>query len=230
MPAARPNVGYRAHVLILDTFNVLHAAPRIHEQLRGLTLQSLIRLIEASRWAAGPVILACDGTGGRTGADKAHFHPDAPIRILFSGPGKDADTLIERLIIDAEHRRGSGRGLTVVSSDKGVLASAVGPIGPKPTRMTSEAFLRQLIADVSRQPGGLPFPNRACSQSSDAESVSCWLDRFGISHCSPTKDDQATPKQDSTSADRLFEGIDPADLDMRRWLGEGTDERNPRAE
>lgn len=208
-------------VLILDTYNVLHAAPAVHGGLSGLNLATLIRLLTTSRWSSGPAILVCDGTGARSAVPDGHLHPDAPIRVVFAGPGKDADSAIERLIIEAERRAGraGGSGITVVSSDKGVLASAIGPVGPKARRMTSEQFLKALLDDARR--AGLSDPSRP--ESLDKESVADWVRRFGIDSAIAAKPPdpgaerrgtQGTPAQDWP------EGIDPDDLDMRKWLKE----------
>jgi predicted RNA-binding protein with PIN domain len=198
-------------VLIIDAFNVLHAAPTVHPGLRGLTLPALIRLLEHTRWAPGPAVLVCDGSGGRAPVPDQYLRADAPIRVLFAGPGKDADAAIERMVIQAEHHTGNrgARHITVVSSDKAVLASAVGPIGPKARRMTSESFLREVLLDVARAGGGRPH-----DLPLDAAEVQQWLQRFESQP--PTH----KPPASTTPATDPLEGIDPADLDMRKWLGE----------
>jgi hypothetical protein len=165
------------------------------------------------------VVLVCDGSGGRAGVDDGLFHPDAPIRVVFAGPGKDADAAIARMVIEAERRAG-GKGagdVTVVSSDKGVLASAVGPIGPKARRMTSEVFLRQLLADVGRSGGG----QRRADGTLDGAEVRRWLERFGVGGTAPSSPPAGDAPKVPPPTDDLLRGIDPGDLDMGKWLGEG---------
>jgi hypothetical protein len=107
-----------------------------------------------------------------------------------------------------------------VSSDKGVLASAVGPVGPKARRLTSDQFLHALIEDARRS--GAADPARPDSLSK--ESVADWVRRFGV-QAPDGKDGPKAPGSESrdtqgTNAQDWPEGIDPDDLDMRKWLKE----------
>ena len=232
-------------MLIVDTYNVLHAAPRVDPGFAGLTLPALVRLLQASRFQSD-TILVCDGTGTRTGIDESFLHPDSPIRVTFAGPGKDADAAIARLVIE-EERKGRAGSVTVVSSDKGVLASAIGPFGPKARRMTSEQFVRTILDDAARSSslGGKPVD--APRPTLDAESAKRWLREFGIdpdarppvpaiNNSSPPANTNApegplhaerggTRNQQPGSENRGTkqdwpDGINPDDLDMRKWLKE----------
>lgn len=226
-------------MLIIDAYNVLHAAPRVDPGFAGLTLPGLVRLVQASRFQS-EAVLVCDGTGSRTGLDEAHTHPDSPVRVVFAGPGKDADSAIARLVIE-EERTGRAGAVTVVSSDKGVLASAIGPFGPKARRMTSEQFMRMVLDDAARSSSfgsGAAEPERP---TLDAESAARWLREFGIDPRSPqlpatgvsrlSEPDKSTKATKPGSENRGTqpskepvqdwpEGIDPDDLDMRKWLKE----------
>ncbi len=221
-------------MLIVDTYNVLHAAPRVDPGFAGLTLPALVRLLEVSRFQTG-TLLICDGTGSRTGLDDGYAHPDAPIRVVFAGPGKDADSAIARLVIE-EERKGRAGAVTVVSSDKGVLASAIGPFGAKARRMTSEQFVRAILDDVNR--AGRPSdtliePERP---TLDADGTRRWMREFGIegsggvvlgeggsggsgSENRTTQENQSSGSESRTTQE-WPEGIDPDDLDMRKWLKE----------
>jgi predicted RNA-binding protein with PIN domain len=206
-------------VLIIDAYNVLHAAGKVHEGLGGLTLPRLVGLIQAGRWSGGPVMLICDGTGTRTGIDESLCHPEAPIRVVFAGPGRDADSAIERLIEDQE-RKGRAGATTIVSSDKRVLASAIGPIGAKARRMTSERFVRVFLEDAARSstPAATPKP-----EALDRDSVAHWLRRFGIDptespHRAAAGPNPSPPPALETPAQDWPDGIDPDDLDMGKWL------------
>lgn len=234
VPARLPSA-----VLIIDAYNVLHAAPRVDPGFNGLTLPGLVRLVQASRFQAG-VVLVCDGTGTRTGLDDSHTHPEAPVRVVFAGPGKDADAAIARLVIE-EERTGRAGAVTVVSSDKGVLASAIGPFGPKARRMTSEQFMRTVLDDAARSSSFGGGTVELARPTLDAESAARWMREFGIDpdarptqpsvtpFNSPTKPEgegQAKRPPDSESratkepVQDWPEGIDPDDLDMRKWLKE----------
>jgi predicted RNA-binding protein with PIN domain len=222
----------RSRVLIVDSYNVLHAAPRVDPGFAGLTLSGLASLLAASRFQGSGVILVCDGTGTRTGVDESLTHPDAPVRVVFAGPGKDADAAIERLVIE-EERKGRSGSLTVVSSDKGVLASAIGPFGPKPKRMTSEQLLRMLVQDAARaerSPGNAPVPDRG---SLDSDAVRRWVKQFGFEPverpsapaprpADPARANEPAPNAAAGPAPKQDwpDGIDPDDLDMRKWLKE----------
>ncbi len=224
-------------MLIVDTYNVLHAAPRVDPGFAGLTLPALVRLLQASRFQSG-TILVCDGTGTRTGIDESFIHPDSPIRVVFAGPGKDADAAIARLVIE-EERKGRAGSVTVVSSDKGVLASAIGPFGPKARRMTSEQFVRTILDDAARSSslGGKPMD--APRPTLDAESAKRWMREFGIDPdrvarlsqpdaapaAAPGSENQFTKKNQPSGSESQTtqdwpDGINPDDLDMRKWLKE----------
>ncbi len=227
-------IRYPLPVLIVDTYNVLHAAPRVDPGFAGLTLPALVRLLQASRFQSD-TILVCDGTGTRTGIDESFLHPDSPIRVTFAGPGKDADTAIARLVIE-EERKGRAGSVTVVSSDKGVLASAIGPFGPKARRMTSEQFVRTILDDAARSSslGGKPVD--APRPTLDAESAKHWLREFGIDpswvprlsepgsgpSAKPGSENRTTPTpgSENRAIQDWPDGINPDDLDMRKWLKE----------
>lgn len=232
--AGRHRSGIPSLVLIIDAYNVLHAAPRVDPGFAGLNLPSLVRLVLASRFQSGAV-LVCDGTGSRTGLDESYAHTDSPVRVVFTGPGKDADSAIARLVIE-EERTGRAGTVTVVSSDKGVLASAIGPFGPKARRMTSEQFMRTVLDDASRSSSFGSGVAERMRPTLDAESAARWMREFGVDPRTPEASRNIEPsappkstKPESTnrdtpdskeSAQDWPEGIDPDDLDMRKWLKE----------
>ncbi len=246
-PQAHPPNPLPSSVIIIDAYNVLHAAANVQPDLAGLTLPDLARLIEASRHQNGS-ILVCDGTGTRTGIDDRFMHPDAPVRVVFAGPGKDADSAIARMVIE-EERKGRAGSVTVVSSDKGVLASAIGPFGAKAKRMTSEQFVRIIMDDAARGGGGsggannfAPDPARG---SLDPDAARRWMKEFGYDAPAPDstppkpspsslpapapptapspnksapQQPPSTPSTPAPPAEDWPEGINPDDLDMGKWL------------
>lgn len=212
-------------MLMVDGYNVLHAAGTVHEGLGGLSLPGLLGLIESSRWAGGPVLVVCDGTGRGTGIGMEQTRPDAPVRVVFAGPGKDADAAIERLVIEEERRGRAGR-VVVVSSDKGVLASAIGPVGAKAKRMTSEQFVRALVEDAARA-GGKGALGKPRGEALGESDVKEWVRRFGLegdasqaSRGEPRGGDPKSSGSESGGTQDWPDGIDPDDLDMGKWLKE----------
>lgn len=206
-----------------------------------MTLPGLVRLLESSRFRSG-TLLVCDGTGSSTGLDGSFTHPDAPVRVVFAGPGKDADSAIARLVME-EERKGRAGTVTVVSSDKGVLASAIGPFGPKARRMTSEQFMRMVLDDAGRSASLGSGGAEPARPTLDAESARQWMREFGIEPGPriPREPEQDAPEEliDPGSESRATQGpgsenrgtqsgrtqewpdgIDPDDLDMRKWLKE----------
>lgn len=165
--------------------------------------------------------MVCDGSGGRLGIDEAFLHPDAPVRVIFAGPGKDADSLIERLMQEQE-RLGKAGAAVVVSSDKQVLASAIGPLGAKAKRMTSEQFIRALVDDGIRAGARTQAVPAAKTEPLDAEAVRQWLRAFGMEQVTPPP--RLTPNSPSPTLETPsrtldpLDGIHPDDLDMEKWL------------
>lgn len=155
-------------MLIVDTFNVLHCPGVLPTRLAGLGVPDLVRLISVSRYAARSITLVCDGGG--SGGDSG-VRMDG-VRILFSGAGREADDLIERLI-ERFHR---GNALEVVSSDRRLRRAAR---RFRAGWISSEAFLGALAEDERR-----PIPKRGNVLRGqvplDRYSVRQWLEEFGL--------------------------------------------------
>jgi uncharacterized protein YegJ (DUF2314 family) len=140
--------------LIIDTYNVLHVVGVLPPELAGIDTEGLVDLIGSSRYRHQAVTLACDGTpapggrgaagGGRRGGRRAGRAPGR-VSVRYSGSEATADDLIARLI----RRSSIPRRLTVVSSDRAVQREA------RRRRchvLSSEAFLRRLVADREARP------------------------------------------------------------------------------
>lgn len=242
--------------LIIDTYNVLGVMGVLPPDLAGLDEDALARLIASSRFAGRKAALICDGVrsrelAGRDGA-RGMRRRVAGVEIVYAGGGKDADSLIERVIAaDSAPRR-----LLVVSSDRRVQKAAS---RRRAGVMSSEAFLARLAADAAAPPTTIDR-NRLREQIPlDAVSVSAWVREFGASARSatdlvrlagraataaaPSPPPPAEPARavnhapappppperrgpteftlEPDLADALRAGaaeIDPADLDMRRWI------------
>jgi hypothetical protein len=178
-------------MLILDTFNILHATGKVG--LGRLDPGRLRELICFSRWRSERVVMVIDGPGPRGGhgrrtlkqavdIDAAALDSDISEVFAASGGGRaDADAVIEALLEREEHF-GRARQAVVVSSDKRVRAAAV---GARARAISSEDFLRQLAEDVAKsharaadQTGGRP--EFAQDSGMDAGRTAYWLREFGL--------------------------------------------------
>jgi hypothetical protein len=146
-------------VLLIDAYNVLHVTGVLPPHLAGVEVDGLASLIDASRYARRRTLLVCDGTGGAAGASikravrravRERGDSQERVRVLYAGPGAEADALIESLL-----GRYGGKTTLVVSSDRRVLKAAR---VARARSLTSEKFLRQLVADEGARPGGRAGP------------------------------------------------------------------------
>jgi hypothetical protein len=155
-------------VLIVDTFNVLHCPGVLPARLAGPGVPDLVRLISVSRYASRSITLVCDG-GGSGGDSGVRMNR---VRILFSGAGREADDLIERLL-ERYHR---GNALEVVSSDRRLRRAAR---RFRAGWISSEGFLAALAEDERKA-----IPNRGNVLRGqvplDRYSVAQWMLEFGI--------------------------------------------------
>jgi len=220
--------------LIVDAYNVLHkwrGGPLAGD---ADDLLALARLIEKSRYAAGPITLVCDGNPPPMAA---FIHPS----LRYSGPGRTADDLIEDLIAD----HSAPRRLTVASSDRRIIAAAK---RRGATSIDADSFLAQVVTDAGTQRPE-PLDKDALA---DASAASEWMDSLDIpaelldipsSDLKPAppppppkkpepRKPSPAPRKPETDDDiirRALEGLGPPtsphddndDLDMERWLKEG---------
>ncbi|MBL8963760.1 MAG: NYN domain-containing protein [Phycisphaeraceae bacterium] len=169
-------------MLLIDAYNVLHVQGVLPSHLAGLDAEGLARLIGMSRFSRSPAVLVCDGTPPRragrslTGADAAWMARAAgktpDIRLVYAGPGRDADSLIEEMLAaDSAARR-----WTVVSSDHRIrrAASRFGAVS-----LDSPTFLRRLAAD-ERRPAPTPHPRDVHKIPLGMMDVYAWMREFGV--------------------------------------------------
>lgn len=171
-------------MLIVDVFNVLHAAPKAAPELGMAGSGGLVRLgraIPLSRFGGEPAWLVCDGTAGGLGARLAEQVNTDLVHVICAGPGKDADALIEQQL-DHLERAGRLGGVMVVSNDRRVQAAAV---GVRARWMSSDAFLSALADDLRRRgraehqrTGGRP--ELAAREALDEGAAAAWLREFGF--------------------------------------------------
>lgn len=224
-------------MLLIDAYNVLNVEGVLPNHLAAPNLIQLVGMLARSRYAARPTKLVCDGhlssqiqTHLRT---KAAGHATSVryegVDLIFSGPGEEADDVIEHLLT---HHAGSAS-LLVVSSDRR-LRRAARRAGA--AHRTSEAFLRELAADLSRPSSG-EVPSFASKTPLDHDQTRYWMRQFGLgepdfsrterpSHLPteeppPPKEAQNPPVVDPDLFGLIEKSgleIDLAELDMQRWV------------
>ena len=229
-------------VVIIDTFNVLHAAGKAG--MGRLTVGMLRGLIEISRWRGEHVVLVSDGPGPPGGEGRRTLRrgedagPDLPanqpgVSEVFAASGgaahsgagsrSDADGVIEALL-EREEGLGRGRQVLVVSSDKRVRAAAV---GVRARGLSSEDFLDKLAEDARKsraravdQTGGRP--DFAQDGGMDAGRTKYWLREFA----EPAPAAEPGKPYGPASAIHSPEPR-PEDVDMEKILKSGTGKQAP---
>ncbi|MBS3956648.1 MAG: NYN domain-containing protein [Clostridiales bacterium] len=127
-------------VLIVDGYNVIRHAGGAYETLFAADPDSArTRLVaDVAAFAHGEyrAIVVFDGAGNPY--SDGVVHQVAGVDVIFSASGVDADTVIERLALEA---RGAGEKAVVVSSDTQTQWSVM---GAGITRMPSSAFIEEV--------------------------------------------------------------------------------------
>ena len=155
-------------MLIIDAFNVLHTDGVLPAHLANPGVPGLVRLLANSRYAKREITLVCDG-GGSTSRSGVKMNP---VRILYSGGGREADDVIEDLI-ERFHR---GNELEIISSDRRLKKAA----RRKKARCTPSAeFLRNLANDAGSRQKNRPNSPRI-QVPLDVYSVAAWCEEFGF--------------------------------------------------
>ncbi|MCL4219912.1 MAG: NYN domain-containing protein [Phycisphaerales bacterium] len=229
-------------MVIIDAYNVLNVQGVLPTHLAAPDLVQLVDLVRMSRYAARQPVLVCDGHLSAVlrprlaarAAGKATQVRLNDIRIVFSGPGEEADDVIERLLV---HHSGSAS-LLLVSSDRRLQRAARRSGG---RYVESAAFLGDLAADASapRAPGRPEFARR--TPLSRGETAH-WMRLFGLGEpdfdrqpeplpvppvaaseppSRPPRASPPPPKIDQTLCHLIEKSgleIDLAELDMQRWV------------
>lgn len=176
-------------MLLVDVYNVLHVTGVLPPDLAGLDVAELADLIEISRYRNGKTLLVCDGFGAPTVDDKeacAYLRGEEPsardyVGILFAGRGKEADSLIERLL----DRFGGSRRVTVISTDNRLRKAAK---RARARHVRSEDFLQDLAEDAARS-SRAPRAHRPKGLGDDTPlsrpEVELWTRQFGLSPDDP---------------------------------------------
>ena len=161
--------------LLIDTYNVLHTVGVLPPDLAGVDVQSLVRLLENSRYRDDRITLVCDGIAPPdpprgAGGPPAHT---LDVSIRYSGHGKPADDLIGQLIRAST----SPRRLSVVSSDHEVLRAAR---RRRCKMLTSQEFLQQLVDDHRAQSGSADQDRVARPGAVTDEQINRWIKLFNL--------------------------------------------------
>lgn len=195
-------------MLVVDAYNVLQVTGVLPTHLAGLEVSDLSALVENSRFGGSVVLLVCDGgPQGRTAEIEVRWderlkpkkhartlpREDRPgVRVVFAGPGREADAEIEQILECSSF----ARRMIVVSSDRRLIrAAARAGAG----HQSSERWLSDLIADAERGPGIArgkshePVPL-------DRGLVEQWLRYFNLDELG---EELPMPDQDRTNQDEF---------------------------
>lgn len=193
--------------LLIDTMNVLHAWSGLRTGQADPSVAGLARLIASSRYASRRVRMVCDGRAPADWSDRIELPLDATARVtaIYAGRGRDADSLIERLLDEDPGVRHT----LVVSADRRLIKAAR---RRKAASLSSVAFLHQLLADA--RDAGIPTPDPASRVRSAiplaASTVEGWLRFFKINDPTGTSSRAAqttTPRNAGPSHPRPIERL-----------------------
>ena len=129
-------------MLLIDTYNVLHAIEGLGPDAAELTVDSLGRLIASSRHRGEACLLICDGNQGVSG----EIEGASGVQRRYVGAGRDADSEIERILAS----NSAPRRILVVSSDHRLRRAAE---KRKAKWMDSPSFLARILGDAEVRRG-----------------------------------------------------------------------------
>lgn len=162
-------------MLVIDTYNVLGVTGVLPPEMADLDVPGLAQRLRSGRHARDPALLVCDGTPpGKSWSPRGGLRLDAleGVRVVYAGPGREADTLIEQILADSS----AARRMTVVSNDRRVQRAAR---RQRAGVLSSDAFLRGLAADA-RRAGPAPYPAFAKAIPLAEDRVASWLRTFDL--------------------------------------------------
>jgi predicted RNA-binding protein with PIN domain len=160
--------------LILDAYNILHCAHVLPEPYALLSAPQLGQLLDRIGYHPGPIFVVCDGSPKPEENQSLELGRS---RLVYSGPGKTADDVIEEMVSRAVDRRHT----TVVSNDRHVqrIARHGGC-----EAMGVDAFLSGVSAAIhSARAGGSAGPEKPTSANANE-----WMHHFGLTDKAPRSD------------------------------------------
>jgi len=156
---------------LIDGYNVYHAAGKLYEQWSHSAPATLCELIaEDMRRMKDRATIVFDGVRPRDFS--GHIEPAGFVKILFSGPDSDADSVLEKLI----KKNTAPRRLQVVSSDNAVRRMAR---RRRSVSLTSQDYLLGLKIRQEQPPPPPPEPREKLRGVPEGE-LGTWLELFGI--------------------------------------------------
>jgi len=183
--------------LLIDAYNVLHCCHLLPEPHHLVSGRGLARLIHLTGLGGPRATVVCDG---KPKPDDDPAIDIGNVELIYSGPDRDADSVIEQFIAESS----APRRLIVVSNDHRIQQAAK---RRKAKVLASESFTRRLAAAIEHYgdtPATPEKPTRA-----DAEK---WMQRFGLTE----------PDRPITDEDR-----DILDAETTYWLREfGLDDQD----
>lgn len=204
--------------LLIDVYNVLHAWAGLGIEKADPSVTAMARLIGQGRHRDQPAKLICDGTSPAGQPSRTPLYVDSQRRItvIYAGPGRDADSLIEELI----ERTSGPRDLLVVSTDRRLRKAAR---RRKAKSQDSASFVLELINDASRAE---EQPEGGARTAPDANDVESWMRYFGVQDEAEAQPEgrREPPRSGSApetgSRDSAWErmGIDVPEIDMAQWV------------
>jgi len=157
--------------LLIDTYNLLHAAIPIGGPFTDLTVHRLCQYLCSSP-VRQKTTLVLDGRAKPSEPSENEF-PE--LHLVYSGAGVSADTVIAQLL-ERSHDR---RHLTVVSNDREVASHAR---RHRAHAQSCEAFLQSLMTahSAGRKLGQARLPTHKTEGLADPAITDRWLQEFGI--------------------------------------------------
>lgn len=156
-------------MLIIDGYNLLRAIQAGYDEYASITDSQMCRLISSfARLKKDKAKIVFDGIGP---PDKTPLKNIARVEVVFSSQYKEADDIIEQLII----ANTAPKLLTVVSSDRRIRAAAK---KRKAISISSFEFWQTLTKELSK-PGKIREPREKLIGISDGET-NHWLKEFGL--------------------------------------------------
>ena len=196
-------------MLVIDTYNVLHAIEGLGEEAAELDVCSLGRLIASSRYRGTACMLVCDGNAGASGAVEGA----EGVRVRYVGAGRDADSEIERVLSS----NSSPRRILVVSSDHRLRRAAE---KRRSKWLDSRSFLERILADAETVRKGGP---RLSGEDKREIMRAFGVDPEEIEARRAAREGPSTGDETLDEALRHFGArLSAEDLDMDRWLGGGS--------
>lgn len=162
---------------LFDGYNVYHTAGYLCHEWSHVTPYSLCAYIaEDMKNLREHGVVVFDGK--QLGNSTTVIKPEGHLRAVYSGPGKSADDLIEKMIRANTHPKL----LTVVSSDRRIRKAAR---RRRAISLAADEYLGALLARQGRQPA-VPIEPEEKQQGLPEGQTDDWMELFGIDPDEPS--------------------------------------------